>query len=911
MSSTTERADAYLSIPSAYASAFGGLCWSPSGDAILFGNGDTVVLFPELRSYIAGVFDRPNPPAFAFALAAFVLMKAELPDLLPTECSRLRRAFAAARGADGLTRNAGLLAAELCEKLPAPATAPSRSELVDAFFRRRAAGDRRPPPAEEPPLSPAEFLWHVADRLERFSDDDLAHWLKFGRGPTNAGRPLAGLVEALPVRVRDLAAVARSRPRLAGAAALAPAVDAALTLPPRRRTADKLPQGGYADVTTRGDPGRLLPSQFALDGDEFVRRFAAGELLYYLREEPREAARPKRVIVFDQGVRTWGAVRLGLAAAALTLLAKHPRKAGPATLHTTGTRDPADPACVTSEALADRLEASDLSADPASALFAVVGEADAGPRDLLLLTHPRNVREPAVVAAARGLRSADRLFALAVDERGRAELSELRPGGPVAVRSFRVDLAGAEALEAEREQPSPSPISTGGWTGAVEPVPFAFRPGWVTEVTACGFDADGEWLVVVGPNGVPQALAADGGPAEVLPRAYANGAVMTRVDAVLGVLGGVVLCGNMGGGTQFIAHYDRPARQIRLHAIGPVRGTARWVSYTDLHSVVRENDLDASSRIAIDLTPPVAGSEWRDMAATDRSRKAVERAARRVGSPPFALRVLTRSSISDLPYNEPVLSLTENTIEVKAATPGWHSFEPTREGKPLLGGASIESAKLAGSTLALTLNKSGRRSLVLFRGPDGREAGECDLYGPGAAALSADGRRVFWSHGPRRYVIADVDGAPRANADFAKLHANVFVRLEDAPFKLTLQVGGHRHSFHVEGGVLKYDRGAVWNKTRPPRSPDATLPTAYDPARFPPNLVVAAGRWRAVLDRLGQVLLYKASGELVAAFLVRRDAAAAWVPSGAFWGDPSLIGGPPTPGAAEAIGWAIEVAECT
>ena len=80
----------------------------------------------------------------------------------------------------------------------------------------------------------------------------------------------------------------KERTRLSGAIPLVNAMVSALSLPPRRATPPQLPLGGYADVTTRGEPEQLLLSQLALDPDDFVRRFAEKELLYFRREEPPE-----------------------------------------------------------------------------------------------------------------------------------------------------------------------------------------------------------------------------------------------------------------------------------------------------------------------------------------------------------------------------------------------------------------------------------------------------------------------------------------------------------------------------------------------------------------------------------------------------------------------------------------------
>src|SRR5581483_11102320 len=253
----------------------------------------------------------------------------------------------------------------------------------------------------------------------------LIHWLKNGGAPPSAGRQLAEPLRATPRRAGpSLATVLRRRPRLAGAVALAPALDAALSLPPRRLRPSEQPMGGYEGVTTRGAPERLLPHQFALEPLDFVRRFAEHELLYFRREEPHRGERPERLVVLDQGVRTWGGVRLALAAAVVALAGKDRRRAGPLRLAMTAAdRPPFDPAAVPLTELADLLEASDLTPNPAAALARALRAADGpGPRDVVLLTHPRCLTESAVRDAVALRRPADRLFVLAVADDGRAEL---------------------------------------------------------------------------------------------------------------------------------------------------------------------------------------------------------------------------------------------------------------------------------------------------------------------------------------------------------------------------------------------------------------------------------------------------------------------------------------------------------
>src|SRR5262249_2454196 len=161
----------------------------------------------------------------------------------------------------------------------------------------------------------------------------------------------------------------RDRERLSGALALVSSLAGALTLPPRRLDQHELPVGGYADVTTRGSPERLLPSQYALDSLEFVRRFAENELLYFRREEPNNPTREELIIVLDQGVRTWGGVRLALAGAVMAFARLAARRKISFRLATTGNGGkPVDPVEVGAAKIGDLLEASDLTPHPTSAM---------------------------------------------------------------------------------------------------------------------------------------------------------------------------------------------------------------------------------------------------------------------------------------------------------------------------------------------------------------------------------------------------------------------------------------------------------------------------------------------------------------------------------------------------------------
>ena len=108
------------------------------------------------------------------------------------------------------------------------------------------------------------------------------------------GRPAEIIDHLLPVRPKSVSRTfseIERRPRLAGTLALASRLEAVLSIPSRRLDRRELQGGGYTDITTRGAPERILPIQFALDGEEFLRRFSERELLYFHREEFRSRSR--------------------------------------------------------------------------------------------------------------------------------------------------------------------------------------------------------------------------------------------------------------------------------------------------------------------------------------------------------------------------------------------------------------------------------------------------------------------------------------------------------------------------------------------------------------------------------------------------------------------------------------------
>ncbi len=921
-------ADDYLTIPVDYAWALGGLRWSPEYDAIESDEGGTLTVVQHLDLILEGLFSAgPTVPHFAHVLHLLRWILHSTSGV-GVEAQKLHLVFRHAQG-PGVSRNVGILIAALCRSLPHVAAPPAFGAVRLCLKRRllfRDPSDSRR--AERPALGPAEFERRILGVLSEYDIDTLAHWLRHGCAPAPAtGRRLAASVAELPTHAVSLVAALRRRPRLAGAVALASTLEAALALPPRRLRPDARPEGGYAGVTTRGDPERLLLSQFALDSQDFVRRFAEHELLYFRREEPHRRERPTRLIVFDQGVRTWGGVRLALAGAVIVLLGKDRRRHGAPRL-ALAARPPFDPAELPTEELACLLEASDLSPHPAACLSAALAEPEDGPRDVVLLTHPRNLREPAVVEAARQGRTGDRLFALAVDGDGRAALAEWRGRGFVELRAFRVDLAGAEALhEPVQEAPRATAGAITPWTGDVESVAYPFRPGVLDTPQRLAFDAAGEWLALSGPDGLLQVARIGESAAEVLPRPSRAGVALTTIDALLGVAGGFVVGGRTRvrlpaaplrpGSTKSVgklidifvlAHYDLGRRHVTLYTVAPMNGpTAHWRAFADLNSVVAFGK-DWGCAIDLATGQRFGGQEWQ---SADRAREALERASWPCPQPPTIPVVPLGSKPGD--FRGPWVKMSGGVVWLGGINPPWPPFIPTADGRPLLNNVPLAAvAQLGGQTLALrTRPERGRPRLILFRGPGGRLIREFDLENADRLSeLSADGRRLAWQTGRRAVEVTGTDDVwrPVLSLTRAAVHPDLRVRLDERA--LTINVGRFVHTFSLNAVPLQYrlqNGGPHVAATTVIVSAGPSEPVPGVVARDPQRFRVAAvwGTTIAVLDRWGQVILIDRHDRTVAHFLVRRGSAAVCLPDGTRWGAVALLGLPETPGAAEAVGHAL------
>lgn len=922
----------YLAIPFEYCSWLGGLRWCENGEAVEYVApgpevGCTFAMSQEIALFLEGFQTVTTPVNFGFTLHLLHLLGLGVLNpsrTLPPEAEELARAF---RDTGRSLRNAGVVCGLLCLDIPKVSPAPDVAAVCLELSRPtpRMIGRGRGPGAglmtEVPPLQPAEFEARVLEALSRIAPEVLRHLLKNGgHQPDSAGKAVARL---LPRTLAAAFASVEDRPRLGGAAPLAFLLEGALALPPRRLGAADLPTGGYTDVATRGLPEQILPGQLALDGDEFVRRFAQRELLYFHREEPRTPVSEALVVVLDQGVRTWGEVRLVLAAAVMALGRQAERRKLEFRIAATSTEGTLlDPLVADEEALGRLLEASDLSPHPGRALAQVLERrAERRARDVVLLTHPRSLAEREVVAAAQQAGPETRLFAVSVAGDGRVELAALRQGIPVVQARCRVELARGHQAQAPARAPAEADVLA--WRGDVEVPGFPFALGTLGPIhdDLFDFDESGEWILMAGRHGLLHAWRSDGTAIEMLPRAQAGESPLVKVKAVVGVAGGFVVAGRARADSSWVvAHYDFGSRLCNCHWLSEVHARKPdWHYLRELHSIVVRQG--AAARCAIDLGvdrdaacyPPRTPGAPTSFRAERAFRTFQEAAPPRSFLPRPPHRLFGAGSLGPGASGRAlVLHGESGAIDIHDDSGAIvSSLVPLADGVPALRNATIVRTRSGGDVLAALI--VGRRgwSIYFFSVSSGRLLGEHPTAFVGFA-LSRDGRRFAVRRGDRQLEVREVAGKPLPLSVSPRGQAHQRLRLELGESLLRIGAGKCIH-------LVRWDRGPVefsltyWNgPRRDDRSASREQASRPEPAterdggRFV-RVCTCAGLTAAV-DMIGQVALFGPSTELIGMFCVLGEQIAAWMPGSVRIGPAALTGGRESPQGAERLGAALRAA---
>jgi hypothetical protein len=928
----------YLRIGEEYVPCPEGLRWVNSGEAIEFTGGRTFALRQEIALFLEGFGSvRPLLPfPMMLHMLALVGQEAVRPG---REVEMLQSMF---RLHNRPLRNAGVLCARLCG-----GAVPSPADLVDVEEVRlhlqsgplmtilmcHWRNERPTVPREHPAFTATNFEQLVLQSLRGFTLQELKHWLQHGRGPIDvAAEEVAREMSFVPPRaLGEVFSRVAQRGRVAAVLRFVDQMISALALPPRRLEHQELPLGGYADLNTRGQPEQILFSQFALDEMEFVRRFAENELLYFRREEPHKQTREELLVLLDQGVRTWGDVRLLLTAAVLAFARLAQTRKMPFRLTGTSVSSILDPLEAEEQTLGDLLEASDLSLSPGLALERVLEEPAEEPREVLLLTHPRNLGEEDVRAAARRMLPGTRLFAVTADEQGDVHLSELRHGTALAVTHFRVDLT------PRREEPPPVRRSEvedmAPWTGDVEPIGFPFGDyqiprDWEIADRKFDFDRSGEWLLVTGPEGMLQAhrLNVQGRPrTEVLPRALFQGGILQSVDRVAGANGGFLVGGCIDG-HHVVAHYNFSDRRVRVYKlIERPHDPLTWGYSSTYHALVYpELNRRHPNFAAIDLATGVSAYGAGDTHSANRAAVAALDASNGAygifsNSVPVFLRPATPAQKSTAVPGPYLTGDADGSLELTGFSSPWKPFSPQYDGKPMfLKGATLSATLQSGVLVLSALERKGRPILAAFRGPDGTCLGVYPMPGKDVRySLSADGHFLAVQGKRKNIYIRDLRQDGRVI--YTTQNERRLPELQGELGERSLIVISERHShlFCWQDGTLECQTRQRLSRTSPVlRAPSGEKPRPWEnlPITSWKKLLEIAKKLRpgvggdnpslrlrflrrarsTVLvgaDPFGHVAVFDVQGVLVCLFYFSRMMWSVWLPDGSTYR--SLGGDPP------------------
>jgi hypothetical protein len=458
--------------------------WADDGDVIIWNDGTTVAFRQELIHILEWLVPHGWPPfgALVWVLAA---CRGKLPSRVTSE--RVGRSSASQENAAASEMSSQMdlfrdhvrkMHATVEDGLAAIANLPTeirsswkaKATLVEMIFSQSEREIGRPELLEAVvealrsglltdvalndygvpiPDSPGEWLTLHAG-LAQIAPESLALRVRTGLDAVPEAAPIL-----LPpaVRVRQVLDELRADSEHAGLARLVRDFMAAIQLPRRLSEQDEMATGGFADISNRGDPDRLLLSELAHDDMTLAVRIALNEALYLRREPPARQPPGTLAVLIDSGVRLWGVPRVLASAAALALVAKDAVHERCTIYRASGSQlTPVD--LLTKAGIIAHLGALEPHAHPGAALAAFQARLEEDERpEAVLITH-REVWTDPDFQRDLALSEIEDLFVALVDRDGSFTLQRYpRGGSPLCQAMLEVeDLLPAQPGSAKRQK---------------------------------------------------------------------------------------------------------------------------------------------------------------------------------------------------------------------------------------------------------------------------------------------------------------------------------------------------------------------------------------------------------------------------------------------------------------------------
>lgn len=877
-----------------------GLRWSTDGEALESTDGKVITFRTQIAHFIDGFasVDRLLPfEQILTLLLVFIGTESSSPGVI-----HLRKLF---RDLGRPLFNAGVLAATLTKNLPR-----SSINLDGRMLARWLTEDssrtilslHQSNQGIQPEVSVLrlhEFEGQFYTALAKRTATELRFYLRNGTEPLTS-TAINTTAERLQNRphslIERLKLAFHQSHRMSHSLGLIPVLESALHLPSRRLKSESLPLGGYTDVSNRGAPDRLLLSQFALDDDEFIRRFAERELLYFQREESYQTQALRLIILIDQGVRTWGSVRLALTAAVHVFAKWSQHRKLTFLMGTTGRPDRlVNPLEMTDAELIQLLESSDFNTSSDDLIRSTLSSDNAHDAELILLTHRKTIddldRSSTTLAT---LPESSRLFAVTADESGLIEFKRWSGSGWEQVNRCRVDYHTSETSSVVKTNLQ---ASSHLWTGHVSPFPMPFVFGPVSRVRRFIFNLTEESVLCLTLTGQALLLHLDERQNEVLPDP--NFRLIEQdpfVDAVATECGFATLVRAVDNCTHLVV-YDLAHRHI--HVVREFR--ANSICYLQhLNTIVSRS----TPSQAIDLTTL---GRWpcldnNDSALISRARTACAEPKNRL-PPAQSVRVLSApGSFADY-SDEPAIVIDRNTstMRILNETLKWSTLDVPAYEASLFRKTTIESGELTRSVTAVGFVGVNGSYVAVFERECQRKPTVLSRAADSGWTLAPSGRLIAYVKRSGDVTIRNRQTAEELHVQPPRLLKHQ-LRLRGNEFGIELVHGRYQHLLDWSSGVLRLSvrvgistfisvigfKDAV----------DVTQNSNFNPLQSNTwNRVVSVlncGRIIVIADNYNQVYVYRVVPvqSLVAVFLVKREYLCGWLPDGTRFGD-SIVSGYP------------------
>jgi len=909
------RVDDFLAIPSESSQYLGGVGWSSGGEAVEYSSdapeiGMTFAMGGEISLFLEGFLSRSEQPiAFGYVLQLLYWLspgRGATSSATSDALVEVRRAY---QQWGRPLRHAGALCAELCQDVPRVPEPIDRTTLHASLTRPSSdlLGEARTGRAACLPLTPERFEEIFISAISKLKPEAIREWLQYGRGAIPHDNIARAVQLAQSRTVSALLARLETRRRLVGTTRLTSTLSSMIALPPRKLAVTPLPLGGYSDLTTRGGLEQILPSQLSLDEDEFVRRFAERELLFFRREDPVKPAPDELLIVLDQGIRTWGTVRPILAAATLALLKNAERKKTLTRIKTTSRPGPSiDWQSLNDEEIGQLLEASDLTDNPGLALAQALGAGSSNaPRDIVLLTHPRSLNAEEIRKSVEQLPSSSRLFALSIDDQRAMQLSELVQDIWITRLQSRVPIIASGATgthDFKRRRLGPITIHS-PWQGDLEDPGFPFRVGSTEPIIkgSLALDYEGNRLLFARRLGLLFAYNLDGKhlelsmtPMEVLPRALdLNRSPYQRVESIVGVRGGFVVVARMASQPGIaLIHYDFTTRECVVHPRQGLSKNLDWSYLASHHTVIGQKQMSVHLALDLDHPPGIAGFSPAE-GTTPSSVRAHE--AYLVAKKNRPVRRLFVRAHEPLPESGRAIRLDPKTgaIQVQNDKLEQAHLLPAQDGKPILRNHWVSETRSGDDVILARIQSNIHARTFIAVSLDPILQLSCTSINDASIfSISGDGRRFAYPFGKSLIKIQDLrnNEGPRFVPKASQAHhCQLQVFLGDGV--LVAKIGGHIHVLRWDRSSLEHYVGRGDSDSHLNQVFGNRLPTLIEMDRHHPLRSRDPDRYFAgcscagvslVVDVMDQIILSDSLDNVICIFHIFRSDLQGWLPDGTY-----------------------------